>query len=151
VLPFSRSRGTAFDGINIDVDYLRSTRMERWRPICSATPGSINEEEYGRLAARATGFRTASAAAAWSGVRSPTCVVELGGQQLEVMARQGRCSGVLGRTSSARSGRISILTLDLGLQTALRGEGPRWGEKGGDRGDGSPDRTILWRWPVARL
>jgi len=104
-----KEAGNAFDGINIDVDYLRSYPKWNAGSHLSAYSQQHQRGGYGRLAARATGFRTASAAAAWSGLFESQPGVWSGADQprkLRWKCGRGRMARVHGRAKQqSRSGK----------------------------------------------
>jgi len=111
-----KEQGTAFDGIDIDVDYLRSYPNGTMASHLLGYTSSINEEEYGRLARDGYRVQDRIGRSGLERVFESHLRGEWGGQQLEVNAA-GEVQRVLG-DKQARSGKDLNLTLDLELQRA---------------------------------
>jgi len=106
----------AFDGVDVDVDYLRSYPQGRFAAHVLGYTSSINEEEYKRL--QSSGYRVQDriGRSGLERVFESHLRGEWGGQQLEVNAA-GEVQRVLG-DKKARAGQDLRLTLDLDLQRA---------------------------------
>ncbi|MCT0199136.1 penicillin-binding protein 2 [Synechococcus sp. CS-1325] len=111
-----KEQAAGFDGIDVDVDYLRSYPQGRLAAHVLGYTSSINEEEYNRL--ESSGYRVQDriGRSGLERVFEGHLRGEWGGQQLEVNAA-GEVQRVLG-DKQARAGRDLRLTIDLELQRA---------------------------------
>jgi penicillin-binding protein 2 len=111
-----KEQAAAFDGVDVDVDYLRAYPLGRLAAHVLGYTTSINEEEYKRL--ESVGYRVQDriGRSGLERVFENHLRGEWGGQQLEVNAA-GEVQRVLG-DKKARAGKDLRLTLDLDLQRA---------------------------------
>ena len=111
-----KEQAAAFDGLDVDVDFLRSYPRGRLGAHLLGYTSSINAEEYKRL--ESSGYRVQDriGRSGLERVFENHLRGEWGGQQLEVNAA-GEVQRVLG-DKQARAGKDLRLTLDLDLQRA---------------------------------
>jgi penicillin-binding protein 2 len=111
-----KEQAAAFDGVDVDVDYLRAYPQGRLAAHVLGYTSSINAEEYKRL--QSSGYRVQDriGRSGLERVFETHLRGEWGGQQLEVNAA-GEVQRVLG-DKKARAGQDLRLTLDLDLQRA---------------------------------